>query len=125
MNYFQLLYELTILEVWLIVCLELRFLILFILLLLLHHLLVVACLINLQFLFHHLLVVPQSFFIFSSLLNLKESKLASVQRVSSLINSLFNFLHILLHFLQTPYYITCVVAIVYFLNNSMSRKRIN
>ena len=50
-NYFQLLFVLIILEVWLIVCLGLRFLILF-LLLLLHYLLVVVN----HLILHHLLM---------------------------------------------------------------------
>ena len=56
-NYFQLLFVLIMMEFWLIVCLELRFWLFFLLLLLLHHLLEVLWMIYQQIPFHRLLVI--------------------------------------------------------------------
>ena len=62
LNYFQFLFVLMILEVWLIVYLELRFLILFLFLLSHHHLLV-TWLVNLQLVLRHFLVILQHFLV--------------------------------------------------------------
>ena len=140
---------LKILEVYLIVCLDIKFLIQFLyffedlilpfqqqfrlrftsspsivvgclinLQLLIHHL-VLTCLINLQFLLCHLLVVPQS--LFYLLINFfwpfKFKRIKNCLSMTCISTTDF-----LIYFYL---YITFVVGIIYFLNNTRSRKHVN